>query len=159
MIRRGYTSLRRCLAFSFALISPQPDTFALEKSGFEAQSIQYAVYDSIQTEQQYWALLKAADELIFQREFETEFLLLLTEKEKAEFTRLSTLAARKAFIEHYWRTYNPNPLLPENDRLLVHLRRRTYAREHFAMKIPPYMASRSIACTISADKSACGNRR
>ncbi|MCI0694020.1 GWxTD domain-containing protein [candidate division KSB1 bacterium] len=142
MIRRGYTSLRSCLAFSFLLLSPQPDTFALEKYGFEFQSILHAAFDSILTEQQYWVLLKAADELAFQREFEAEFLLLLSQKEKTAYAELPSLDRRKAFIEFYWKSRNPDPLLPENDRLLDHLQRRAFARQHFFMETPPYFDDR-----------------
>jgi len=98
--------------------------------------------DSLRNEQHYWALLHAADDLTFRNEFEAEFLLLLNKDEKAEYSQLPSVVVRKAFMAYYWKAYNPNPLLPENDRLLVHLRRRAYARKQFAAPKPPYYDDR-----------------
>ncbi|MDZ7292290.1 MAG: GWxTD domain-containing protein [candidate division KSB1 bacterium] len=112
------------------------------KNRSKPQSVAYNQDDSIQTEQQYWALLSAADESTFQHEFEPGFLLLLDDHEKKNYSQLPSLAARKSFIVHYWKSRNPNPLLPENDRLLDHLRRCAYAREQFAMVEPPYFDDR-----------------
>lgn len=49
---------------------------------------------------------------------------------------------RKAFIKLYWKSRNPDPVLPENDRLLVHLQRSAYARQQFFVKTPPYYDDR-----------------
>lgn len=125
----------------FLLILLTSHSFPDEKN-ITPPSSQTGQYNSIQTERQYWALLKAAEELIFQREFEAEFLLLLREKEKAEYAQLSSPAARKSFIEFYWKSHNPAPLLLENDCLRDYLRRRAYARQEFASSTPPYFDDR-----------------
>ncbi|MDZ7362804.1 MAG: GWxTD domain-containing protein [candidate division KSB1 bacterium] len=117
-------------------------TRVFAKQELAPPSLQSSSYDSIRSERDYWTLLHAADDSIFRREFEAEFLLLLNKDEKAEYTQLPSLAVRKVFIEYYWKAYNPNPLLPANDRLLVHLRRRAYARKQFPARQPPYYDDR-----------------
>ena len=98
--------------------------------------------DSIKTEKEYLAALHAADEKIFQDEFEAEFLLLLDKPQTLEYDSLTTLDARKSYIENYWKAANPNPLLRENDWLLDVLKRRAYARENFPAPEPPYFDDR-----------------
>lgn len=98
--------------------------------------------DSLRTGLQYLAALQQADSLTFAREFEAEFRLLLEDGEQRDFDGLSTLPARKAFIAAYWKAKDPNPLHPHNDRLHEHLRRREYARQHFAVATPPYFDDR-----------------
>jgi GWxTD domain-containing protein len=105
-------------------------------------SVQHGRLDSIKTEKEYLAALRAAEEKIFQNEFEKEFLLLLDAQQTQEYNSLSTLEARKTFIENYWKAANPNPLLPENDWLLDILKRRVFARENFPAPAPPYFDDR-----------------
>ncbi len=97
--------------------------------------------DSIATEKAYFSALMQADARTFQ-EFEWPFRLLLDARERAAYDSLTTLKARKDFIERYWQASNPNPLLPENDWLLEFLRRYRYAREHFRASAPPYVDAR-----------------
>lgn len=99
-------------------------------------------WDSFATEAQYLAALHSANESTFRQEFESEFLLLLSERQRRHYESLSGLAQKKNFIENYWRAVNPNPLLPENDILLEHLRRRAYARKNFPSPDPPYFDDR-----------------
>jgi len=98
--------------------------------------------DSIKTVRQYFAALHATDSAAFKNEFEYEILLLLNPPQKRAYDSLRTLAARKAYIELYWKALNPNPLLPENDRLVDHLRRRSYVRANFSSPKPPYFDDR-----------------
>ncbi len=99
-------------------------------------------FDFIKTEKQYFRLFDAADDSTFRHEFELEFLLLLTDEQKAAYQKLKTLNEKKVFIRHYWDEQNPNPLLPQNDRLLDHLKRRLFARKHFPLTEPPYFDDR-----------------
>ncbi|MFQ5639115.1 MAG: GWxTD domain-containing protein [bacterium] len=96
----------------------------------------------IKDEKGYLSALKTSDAATFAEEFETEFLLLLTERQKKDYGSLTSLKARKDHIENYWRAVNPNPILAENDILKEHIRRRTYVRQHFAAKEPPYFDDR-----------------
>ncbi len=105
-------------------------------------SPQQARLDSLKTEKEYLAALRAADEKIFQDEFEKEFLLLLDAQPAQAYDSLTTLDSRKAYIENYWKAANPNPLLPENDWLLDILKRRAYARENFPAPQSPYFDDR-----------------
>lgn len=98
--------------------------------------------DSLRNEREYLAALKAADATTFEKEFEFEFLLLLTRQQEMYYRGLSSLRDRKNYIENYWRAINPNPILPENDVLKEHLRRRAYVRKHFPAKEAPYFDDR-----------------
>ncbi|MGH7598889.1 MAG: GWxTD domain-containing protein, partial [bacterium] len=103
---------------------------------------QHVRSDTIKTEKQYLAVLRASDAITFKNEFETEFLLLLDAQQMQAYDSLPTLDARKAYIENYWKASNPNPLLPENDWLVDVLKRRAYARENFPYWKPPYFDDR-----------------
>lgn len=105
-------------------------------------STQQANFDSLQTESDYFMQLYAADSVTFQTQFETEFLLLLDDAQMQQYLALSSWKVRKAYIEKYWQAYNPNPLTPQNDRLLNHLQRRMYARSQFPTPAPPYFDDR-----------------
>ncbi|HEX9653854.1 MAG TPA: GWxTD domain-containing protein, partial [bacterium] len=105
-------------------------------------STQPAPYDSIETEYEYFSLLRAAGLATFESEFEAEFMLVLDPAQMDQYRALTALESRKAYITRYWEIYNPNPLLPQNDRLLDHLRRRTYARSNFEADTPPYYDDR-----------------
>jgi len=116
-----------------ALQAPRPTT---------SSSLQNRSWDSIKTEQQYFAAIRAADSITFHNEFETEFMLLLDQPLSQAYDSLSTLAQRKAFVEYYWKASNPAPLLPINLRLREHLRRREFARQNFPAPNPPYFDDR-----------------
>jgi GWxTD domain-containing protein len=105
-------------------------------------SLRQGRLDSLRTEKQYLAALRAADETTFKNEFESEFMLLLDPPQRQAYDSLTTLDGRKAYIENYWKASNPNPLLPENDWLLDILKRRAYARENFPVSEPPYFDDR-----------------
>ena len=142
MIQHADSHLRGFGALLLLLLASAASTTVFAKQKLAPPSLQTSPYDSIRSEQEYWALLHAANDSIFQHDFAVEFLLLLSKQEKAEYTQLPSPAVRKAYVEAFWKAYNPNPLLPENDRLLVHLRRRAYARKQFAAAKPPYFDDR-----------------
>ncbi|NIR49650.1 GWxTD domain-containing protein [candidate division KSB1 bacterium] len=132
--------------FAFAVVlfflSAPFYTLASEQNASKPTSNPNARYDFIKTEEQYLRLLKEADKETFENEFEPEILLLLDEKQKDQYSKLPTLSDRKAFVEYFWRKQNPNPLLPQNDRLLDHLSRRAYVRKHFSIAESPYYDDR-----------------
>ncbi len=94
------------------------------------------------SERQYFAALAAADSITFQREFENPFVLLLDKEEKEKYLTLPALKERKAFLRTYWKSHNPDPLLPENDRLLDFIRRCAYVKQNFPSPQPPYFDDR-----------------
>ncbi len=98
--------------------------------------------DALHTSAQYFSALRAADSLTFTQQFEYDFRLLLEARQLQVYDSLPTVAGRKEFITGYWRAVNPAPLLPDNDRLVDHLRRRLYVRKHFAQNQPPYFDAR-----------------
>ena len=103
-----------------------------------------AVVDTTMTEQEYLGRLQAADTVTFKRDFENYFLLLLDNEQKAEYDSLQSLEEKKAFIRHYWKASNPNPLFPENDWLLEFNRRVQYAKKHYRQRSSPYVDDRGI---------------
>ncbi|MDZ7363007.1 MAG: GWxTD domain-containing protein [candidate division KSB1 bacterium] len=118
---------------AFAVQVPQP---------LPSSTSHRSARDSIQTERQYFAALRTADSTTFQKEFESEFLLILNPTLRQSYDSLTTLAERKAFVEYYWKASNPAPLLSFNLRLREHLRRREFARQNFPAPEPPYFDDR-----------------
>jgi GWxTD domain-containing protein len=98
--------------------------------------------DSLAQANRYLALLDETDDSTFQIDFESDFLLILNRKQKDYYIGLPALLDKKEFIKQYWSAYNPNPLLPQNDRLLNHVVRVKYARETFSIPVPPYIDDR-----------------
>lgn len=109
---------------------------------FQISFSQDVYWDSIYNEAHYFFALDSVDEATFQKEFEYPFLLLLTEEQIAYYRSLQTLGEQKAFIELFWKVWNPNPLLPENDRLADFIRRCAYAEKYFSSSEPPYLDDR-----------------
>jgi GWxTD domain-containing protein len=145
MKRKLAASLLSLLARMSLLFLPSTVTLNLADGALSqvtSFSSQERRLDSLKTEKQYLAALRAADETTFKNEFETEFLLLLNAQQRQAYDSLATLDSRKAYIENYWKASNPNPLLPENDWLVDILKRRAYARENFPAPEPPYFDDR-----------------
>lgn len=96
------------------------------------------------TQRQYFEGLERATPESFTADFEFPFLLILNRAQKAAYQKLDGLAERKAFMKSYWRSANPNPLLPHNDWLLEFLRRYDYARENFGAPGPKQVDDRGL---------------
>ncbi len=92
--------------------------------------------------QNYLTTLEAAPDSVFRRDIEPYFLLILTDAQKQEYLSLPELLDKRNFVRHFWTAFDPNPLLPENDRLLDHLLRIAYARENFAARDWPFIDDR-----------------
>ena len=103
---------------------------------------QQSTWDSLRTEKQYVAALDSADEITFRRDFECPFLLLLDKKQKEYYQDLKAIADRKDFIKLYWKIWNPDPLLPENEWLLVFMQRCAYVKMNFSYSESPYFDDR-----------------
>ncbi|MFQ5864801.1 MAG: GWxTD domain-containing protein [bacterium] len=142
MLQKSFKPFRYFSALSVLLVLAHNGAFVIGSKKQRQPMPQKSQSEVIRTEEQYLTLLKAADEETFKQEFEAEFLLLLDDQLKKQYARARTLEACKSFIEYYWKAQNPNPLLPENDRLKDHLRRRLYARKHFPIDKPPYFDDR-----------------
>lgn len=98
--------------------------------------------DSVLSEREYYSKLQAVDEETFKQDFEIYFLLLLDSEQKKTYEGLQSLDEKKAYIQHYWKASNPNPLFPQNDWLLEFNRRVQYAKKHFRRPSPPYVDDR-----------------
>jgi len=103
---------------------------------------QQSIWDSLRTEKQYLAALDSADELTFRRDFECPFLLLLEKNQKEYYQDLKAIADRKDFIKLYWKNWNPDPLLLENEWLLVFIKRCAYVKRNFSYSESPYFDDR-----------------
>ncbi|MGH7598888.1 MAG: GWxTD domain-containing protein [bacterium] len=138
--RHSFVCCAGLLALTMLILAVTPPIAALQAPRPAAASTRRN--DSIKTEKQYFAALRAADSTAFHNEFATEFLLLLDRPMSQAYDSLSTLAERKAFVEYYWKASNPAPLLPANLRLAEHLQRREFARRNFPASAPPYFDDR-----------------
>ncbi len=107
---------------------------------------QQSIWDSVRTEVQYFDALAAADSTTYTWEFEYPFLLLLSEQEIESYHKIDLLESRKDLIETYWKRWNPNPLLSDNDWLMVFIQRCTYSRKHYDAPNPPYIDDRGKYC-------------
>lgn len=108
----------------------------------DASFSQESTWDSIHDEAHYFIEMDSADEATFRREFEYPFLLLLNENQKEIYKNINALIERKTFIERFWKARNPNPILPENDWLMVYINRCIYAKKHYSSSEPPYLDDR-----------------
>ncbi len=90
----------------------------------------------------YMEKLDSAPDSVFQSDIEPYFLLILSKAQKQEYLSLPELLDKRNFVRHYWTAYDPDPLLPENDRLLDHLLRIAYARENFSAQKKPFIDDR-----------------
>ncbi len=87
----------------------------------------------------YLTELAVADSIKFINEFEYPFILVLNQKEKAEYSNISSQHDRKFYIRDYLKSHNENPLLPINYWLLEFIARYEYARKEFALLEAPYI--------------------
>jgi GWxTD domain-containing protein len=67
---------------------------------------------------------------------------IITDEEKAAFTRLQTDEERETFIENFWLRRDPSPDTVENEFKEEHYRRIAYANEHYASGIPGWKTDR-----------------
>ncbi|MFQ5631199.1 MAG: GWxTD domain-containing protein, partial [bacterium] len=147
MKRSRYTILIGFTLLSAFVCIPARDSHTIELSTNRASQSTTPVQekgesDSLAFADRYLAMLGEADDSTFQTDFEYDFLLILTKKQKEYYQDLPAILDRKAFIKDYWSAYNPNPLLPQNDRLLSHILRVKYARHTFSIPAPPYYDDR-----------------
>lgn len=108
----------------------------------EAQPHQNLTTDTLLTEKSYFAKLQVADEAVFKDEFETCFLMILSQTMRTYYQNLPGMDERKAYMHYYWTASNPNPIQPENDWLLEFNRRVSYARKNYPDSRPPYVDDR-----------------
>ena len=140
-MNRGFTvNFPKVYHFYFILLLFNFRTYAIEPIRSENEN--KTKLDSIANEKQYLKVLKEADKETFKIEFVNDFMLVLTKEQKANYLNLSSMDQCKRYIENYWKASNPNPILPENDVLKEHIRRRNYARKHFHSTAPPYFDGR-----------------
>ena len=99
-------------------------------------------WDSGQIEAEYFKAMASVDDETFQRKFEYPFLALLNDAQRAYYENLSNRIEKERFIQLYWKKNNPNPLLPENERLNLFLGRCTHVQIHFPSSQPPYYDDR-----------------
>jgi GWxTD domain-containing protein len=89
----------------------------------------------------YLQRLQSAGADTLRDELETDFVILLEEREQKAYQALS-LPQRRNYITLYWQQRDPDPFTPVNERLEEHLQRRAHVREHFHADKPPYFDDR-----------------
>ncbi len=72
----------------------------------------------------------------YRKWLEEEVVYIITPKEKEVFLQLETDREREAFITAFWKQRDPEPLTPENEFMIEHYRRISYANQHFGKEGP-----------------------
>jgi GWxTD domain-containing protein len=67
---------------------------------------------------------------------------IITDQERADFSKLITDDQRDQFVEDFWARRNPTPQSPENPYKEEHYRRIAYTNTHFAAHVPGYRTDR-----------------
>jgi len=67
---------------------------------------------------------------------------IITDQERAEFTKIISDQQRDEFVARFWERRNPDPGSPRNTFKEEHYRRLAYANTHFAAKVPGYRTDR-----------------
>ncbi len=78
----------------------------------------------------------------FRRWLNEDVAYIITDEERATFTRLSTDEEREQFIEQFWLRRDPTPDTAENEYKEEHYRRIAYANERYASGIPGWKTDR-----------------
>lgn len=69
---------------------------------------------------------------------------IATKKEKEKWDSLSHSAERAEFLKVFWMRRDPNPLDKENQRLVEHYRRLSYAQQTYSKPMAPYYDERGL---------------
>src|SRR6059036_2023779 len=75
---------------------------------------------------------EASAEDHFRRWLDEDVLHIITDDERAVFTKLSTADEKSSFIEQFWLRRDPDPSTPQNEFKEEHYRRIAYANERFS---------------------------
>jgi len=67
---------------------------------------------------------------------------IITDAERAEFSKLTTDEEREKFIEQFWLRRDPTPGTVENEFKEEHYRRIAYANQHFSADVPGWKTDR-----------------
>lgn len=78
----------------------------------------------------------------YQKWLNEDTLWIITDQERADFSRLATDQQRDAFIVAFWNRRNPTPQSAENPYKEEHYRRIAYANTRFAASAPGYRTDR-----------------
>lgn len=80
-------------------------------------------------------------EKLYQKWLDEDVHWIITDQERAEYAKLTTVEQRDAFIEAFWERRNPTPG-GENGFKEEHYRRLDYANTNFAHYVPGYKTDR-----------------
>jgi GWxTD domain-containing protein len=85
---------------------------------------------------------KAQKQEALQDWIQGEVRYLISEEERAVYSKLTTPEERERFIEEFWRRRDPNPQTPENEFREEFYRRIAYANENFGAGMPGWLTDR-----------------
>ncbi len=125
--KERFSAVLIIIIISFLTIEIYP-VFAQELDWWEANK----------PETVYLTQLALADSMRFLNEFEYSFMLVLSKKEREEYSQIASQYDRKFYIRDYIKRNNENPLLPVNYWLIEYIGRYEYARREFSREEPPY---------------------
>ncbi|MCP4725849.1 MAG: GWxTD domain-containing protein [bacterium] len=121
-------------ATSFVLIS----IFFIIFFSYTAYSQEFDWWEANKPETLYLTQLALADSMRFLNEFEYPFILVLSNDENGEYSKIVSQYDKKFYIRDYLKRHDENPLLPVNYWLLEYLGRYEHVRREFATEEPPY---------------------
>jgi len=78
----------------------------------------------------------------YDRWLNEDVLYIITDEERAVFSKLTTNEEREQFVEQFWLRRDPDPETPENEYKVEHYRRIMYANEKFTAGIPGWRTDR-----------------
>lgn len=78
----------------------------------------------------------------FLRWLDEDVSYIISDEERAVFTRLATPEEKESFIEQFWIRRDPDPMSAENEFKIEHYRRIAYANERFSSGFPGWMSDR-----------------
>lgn len=78
----------------------------------------------------------------YQKWLDEDVRWIITDEERAEYSKLATDQQRDHFVEAFWERRNPTPGAPDNMFKEEHYRRLAYANQHFAAGVPGWKTDR-----------------
>ena len=83
-----------------------------------------------------------AEEEIYKKWLDEDVHWIITDQERADFTKLSTKKQLDQFVEAFWSRRDPTPDTQQNEFKEEHYRRMAYSNWHFAAGIPGWKTDR-----------------
>ena len=98
--------------------------------------------DQIRSAKRQETPLRVAVDFPYRKWLDEDVRYIITDRERADFNKLTTDKQRDDFVAAFWDRRNPTPQSSENPYKEEHYRRIAYANTHFAANVPGYRTDR-----------------